>query len=69
MSDRLTRIVAVLALAIALIAVGVALHALQVAEDRTRDLEQLHDALERAATAATSSGGRPPLRLDRGEDL
>lgn len=68
MSERTTRLVAVIALSVSLIALAIAVYALRVSEDRTREIEQLRQSLERAATAASSSGGRPSLGLDPGED-
>lgn len=68
MSERTTRLMAVIALSMSVIAVTVALYALRVSEDRTREIERLRETLERAATAASSSGGRPSLGLDPGAD-
>lgn len=68
MSERTTRLVSVMALSLSLIAIAIAVYALQVSEDRTREIERLRETLERAATAASSSGGRPALGLDPGDD-
>lgn len=68
MSDRTTRLIALIGLSLSVIAVAVALYALRVSEDRTREIERLRETLERAATAASSSGGRPSLGLDPGGD-
>lgn len=68
MSERTTRLLAVIAISVALISLTVALYALRVSEDRTAEVHELREALERAARATGTEGGRPPLRLDPGED-
>jgi HAMP domain-containing protein len=67
MSERTTRLLAVIALSVSAIAVVVSLYALRVSEDRTREIERLRETLERATTAASSNGGRPSLGLDPGD--
>ncbi len=66
MSDRTTRLIATLALALSIIAVVVALLAERAADDRLREIERLRDVLERLDT--TRAGGRPSLALDPGDD-
>ncbi len=68
MSERTTRLVAIVALSISLVSMAIAVYALRVSEDRTAEIERLRESLERAATAASSSGGRPSLALDPGDD-
>jgi HAMP domain-containing protein len=69
MSDRTTRLLALLALSVALIALVVAGFALKVSQDRTEEIERLRETLERAASVtSTNGGGRPSLPLDPGDD-
>lgn len=69
MSDRTTRLMALLALSVALVALAISGFALRVSQDRTEEIERLRETLERAASAtSTSSGGRPSLPLDPGDD-
>jgi hypothetical protein len=69
MSDRTTRLLALLALSVALVALVLAGFALKVSQDRTEEIERLRETLERAASATSSSGGgRPSLPLDPGDD-
>lgn len=51
MSDRLTRTLATVALAVALVAVVLAGYAVWLGTVRTHDLEELSDALRRAVEA------------------
>jgi len=67
MSDRATRILALLALAMSVIAIGIAVHALSVAERREQELERLGSTIERAIRVAPTPSGLPPATLDPGE--
>ena len=67
MSDRTTRILALLALVMSVIAVGVAANALSVAERREQELERLGSMMERAMRVAPAPTGLPPATLDPGE--
>lgn len=66
MSDRLTRILAVTALVLALVAVAISVAAHRAATDRLREIEHLRGVLE--GVAATPHDGRPSLSLDPGDD-
>ena len=69
MSDRTTRLLALLALSVALIALALAGYSLKVSQDRTEEIERVRETLERAASATSvSGGGRPSLPLGPGED-
>ena len=69
MSERTTRLLAVLALSMAVVALLIAGFALQVARDRTDELERVREALERANSATAAPGaGRPSLPFDPGDD-
>ena len=69
MSERTTRLLALLALSLALVSLALAGYALKVSQDRTDEIERLRESLERAAAATTTSGGgRPSLPLDPGDD-
>ncbi len=68
MSERTTRLLAVVALSVAMAALLIAVLALRRADDRTQEVERLRDVLERAASAPPTGGGRPPLALDPGHD-
>ena len=68
MSERTTRLLSVIALSVAIVALVVAALALRRVEDRTEEIERLRRTLERAAGASPSGGGRPPLELDPGHD-
>lgn len=67
MSDRTTRILALLALAMSVIATGIAVNALSVAERREQELERLGNTIERAMRVAPTPSGLPPATLDPGE--
>ena len=69
MSDRFARLLASVALAIAAVAIVVAMYALNVIEDRTRQVQTLTQALESALAvqrAASVPLHAPPPALDPG---
>ncbi len=68
MSERTTRLLSVIALSLAAVALAVAFLALERADDRTHELERLRSALERAAVARPGTGSGPPLGLDPRDD-
>jgi hypothetical protein len=68
MSDRATRLLSLVALALASVALVVALLAMRRAEDRAQEIERLRGALERLSPAAPGTGSGPPLALDPGDD-
>ncbi len=67
MSDRTTRILALLALVMSVIAAFIAVRALGVAERREQELERLGATIERAMRVAPAPSGLPPATLDPGE--
>jgi hypothetical protein len=67
MSDRTTRILALLALVMSVIAAFIAMRALSVAERREQELERLGSMIERAMRVAPAPSGLPPATLDPGE--
>lgn len=67
MNDRTTRILALLALVMSVIATAIAVNALSVAERREQELERLGSTIERAMRVAPTPSGLPPATLDPGE--
>ncbi|MBX7190906.1 MAG: hypothetical protein K1X94_02555 [Sandaracinaceae bacterium] len=68
MTDRTTRLLSVVALSVALVALAIAGYALKVSQDRTEEIERLRVSIERATAATTHGSGRPSLELDPGEE-
>lgn len=71
MSDRLTRVLATVALAIALVALILAGYAVSLQQERTHEIEALSDALRGALEARPIRDvplRPPPPALDDGED-
>jgi hypothetical protein len=68
LSDRTTRLLASLALAIALVALVIAGYALSLEQERTEELHELSDSVGRALRSRSHDAVRPPpLGLDEGE--
>lgn len=71
MSDRATRVLALLALSVSLVAIVLAGYAVRLHETRTHELEELSDSLRRALEARPVRDAPlrpPPPELDDGVD-
>ncbi|GAB4205540.1 MAG: hypothetical protein OHK0013_21520 [Sandaracinaceae bacterium] len=68
MGDRTTRLLSIVALSLAVLALVLSIFAWRRADQRDDEVRRIQESLERAAPLRPGAGIGPPSQLDPGED-